>query len=309
MPTPAHRALDLGIVIVNRDAVALLRDCLVALRRHAGRVRMQVIVVDNGSVDDSVAMTRREFPEVLVLEQRHNIGYVPANNVGLRRVEAPYTLFLNNDAFVEHGALEELVDFFDAHPRAGAVSGKILNPDRSDQGTARRFPSVANAIFGRRSLLTRWFPNNPWSRRYMVGRHRTDDEPFQVEILSSACLAVQSEPARALGGMDEAFYLYWVDADLCGRLRKRGYEVWSVPRAVIVHFEGQGGSTSTFRRRMRSTIGFHRDSYLVYTKFHALRPWWPPAMTVASVLGLRCLALITLQLLRPSRATSSGGKN
>ncbi len=305
----AERACDLGIVIVNRDAVGMLRDCLSSIRRHGGRVRTHVIVVDNGSMDDSVEMTRREFPEVLVLPQGKNLGYVPGNNVGLQHVDAPYTLFLNNDAFVEANALELIVDFFDAHPQAGAVSGKILNPDRSDQGTARRFPTVANAIFGRRSLVTRRFPDNPWSRRYMVGRHRTDNEPFEVEILSSACMAVLTAQAREMGGMDEDFYLYWVDAEMCSRFRKRGYQVWCVPGARIVHFEGQGGSTKTFARRMRATVGFHQDSYHAYTKVHELTPWRPPAMTVASLLGMRCLALMGLQLLRPKRATSSGGRN
>ena len=307
--TPPGRACDISIVIVNRDASGLLRDCLASIRRHAGALRVQSIVVDNGSVDDSIAMARREFPEVLVLPQGRNLGYVPANNVGLRVALGDYTLFLNNDAFVEEGALECLVAFMDAHPRAGAVSGKILNPDRSDQGTARRFPTVANAIFGRRSLLTRLFPGNPWSRRYMVGRHRPDDEPFEVETLSSAAMMVRTREGLAMGGMDEDFYLYWVDSEMCARFRRQGFGIWCVPRAIIVHFEGQGGSTKTFRRRMRSTVGFHKDSYLAYTKVHGLAPWRPPALLVAALLSVRCGLLVLLQLLRPARATSSGGRN
>lgn len=306
---PAARDCDISIIIVNRDAAGLLRDCLASIRRHAGTLRVQSIVIDNGSADDSVAMAGREFPEVLVLPQGRNLGYVPANNVGLRHARGPYSLFLNNDAFVEEGALERLVAFMDAHPRAGAVSGKILNPDRSDQGTARRFPTVANAIFGRRSWLTRLFPDNPWARRYMVGRHRTDDEPFEVETLSSAAMMVRTAEALAMGGMDEAFYLYWVDSEMCARFRRQGFGIWCVPRAIIVHYEGQGGSTKTFRRRMRSTIGFHRDSYLAYTKVHRLTPWRPPAMLVAVLLAIRCGLLVALQLLQPSRATSSGGRN
>ena len=303
------REHDLAIVIVNLDAVDMLRDCLASLRRHAGAVRTQLIVVDNGSRDASVSMVQAHFPEVLVLPQGKNLGYVPANNIGLREVTAPYTMFLNNDTLVEPHALELIVEFLDANPKVGAVSGKILNPDGSDQGTARRFPTVANALFGRRSWLTRHFPNNRWSRSYMVGRHRSDDEPFEVEILSSACMVVRTDLAKALGGMDEDFKLYWVDAELCSRVRARGLEVWCVPRSRIIHFEGQGGSTRTFRQRMRSTIAFHMDAYHAYTKVYGFAPWRPGAVMVGALLALRGLMLIGLQLLRPSRATSSGGKN
>jgi GT2 family glycosyltransferase len=234
---------------------------------------------------------------------------VPANNIGLRVAAAPYTMFLNNDTLIYPGALAHLVDWLNAQETAGAVSGQILNADGTDQGTARRFPSMANAIFGRRSLVTRLWPNNPLSRRYMVGRHRLGSEPFEVDILSSACMVVRTAPALAMGGMDEDFQLYWVDAEMCSRFQKRGYRIWCVPDAKIMHYEGQGGSTRTFRQRCRSLVAFHLDAWYAFTKVNSFSLMHPAAWISAALLGTRCGLLAILQLLRPGHSFSSGGKN
>ncbi len=256
--------MDLSIVIVNMNAADMLARCLTSIEQTRGGLQVQTILVDNASMDHSIEAARSACPEVVVLRQARNEGYVLANNLGLAVATGRHVMFINNDT--------EL--------RAG-------NPDGSDQGTARRFPTAANALFGRRSLLTRWFPDNPWSRRYLMGRQRADDGPFEVEILSSACLVVRTDLARELGGMDEDFRLYWVDAELCSRVRDRGFQIYCIPASKIVHFEGQGGSTRTFRQRCRSTIGFHRDAYLAYTKSRHLGWRHPQRLLAGTGIALR----------------------
>lgn len=217
-------------------------------------------------------------------------------------------MYLNNDTELRPGCLQALVGFMDAHPKAGAISGKIMNPDGSDQGVARRFPSVMNGLFGRRSALTKWFPNNPWAARYMVCLHQESDEPFEVDILSAACMVVRTDQAREMRGFDESFTLYWVDAEMCGRLKRAGYTIWCVPKAGIMHYEGKGGSTSTLRRRVRMTVAFNRDAYLAYWKYKGYGPLHPLRWAAAAVLALRAGALVIVQLLRPMKATSSGAR-
>jgi GT2 family glycosyltransferase len=218
-------------------------------------------------------------------------------------------MYLNNDTELRPGCIEALVGFMDSHPRAGAISGKVCNPDGSDQGVARKFPSLMNGIFGRRSLLTRMFPHNPWAKRYMVCLHRTDEEPFEVDILSAACMVVRTDQAKAMGGFDESFTLYWVDAEMCGRLKRLGFTIWCVPRAQIMHYEGLGGSTATLRRRVRMTIAFNRDAYLAYWKYKGYGLAHPMRWIAAGVLALRTAVLVVMQLLRPNRATSSVVRN
>ena len=298
--------IDFSIILVNRDASAYLAGCLKSIAASAGDLTLEVILIDNASRDDSIAVARQLWPKLVLLEQHSNIGYVPANNLGLTRARGRYSVFLNNDTELEPSCLSELKVFLDRTPDAGAVSGQILNPDGTDQGCARRFPTVANALFGRRSALTRWFPENRWSKRYLMSRHHRGSEPFEVEILSSACLVVRTELARALCGMDEDFRLYWVDAELCSRVRRRGYRVVCVPQARLVHFEGKGGSTRTFRQRLDTTLCFQRDAYLAYTKVWQLPVYHPGSLFAALALSLRALVLLVVQLLRPERATSSG---
>jgi N-acetylglucosaminyl-diphospho-decaprenol L-rhamnosyltransferase len=299
----------LSIIIVNMNTADWLQQCLVSISQTKGSVGLEVILIDNASTDLSIEVAQQVYPEIYVLPQLRNVGYVPANNLGLASATGRYVMFLNNDVRVYPGCFQELVSFLDDHPDVGAVSGQILNPDGSDQGCARRFPTVMNGLFGRRSLLTRLFPRNPWSKRYMIGRQVIDDHPFEVEILSSACLVLRAELAKDLGGMDEDFKLYWVDAELCSRVRQRGYKVYCVPRAKIMHYEGQGGSTKTWRQRCRATLCFHQDAYRAYYKVYHLPRFHPRRLFAAIVLSVKASGMIVLQFLRPGKATSSGGRN
>ncbi|MCP4766458.1 MAG: glycosyltransferase family 2 protein [Gammaproteobacteria bacterium] len=309
--TPANHAssIDFSVVIVNMNASYWLRRCLTNITTGQDGIDTQVILIDNASVDDSIQVAGQTCPQILCLPQKKNIGYVPANNVGLQHSTGELVMFLNNDAELQPDCLAHLKTFMNDQPDVGAVSGQILNPDGSDQGCARRFPSIANGLFGRRSILTRLFPINPWSKKFMVGRHQQNDEPFEVEILSSACLVVRTELANELGGMDESFGLYWVDAEMCARVRAKGHKVFCVPKAKIIHHEGNGGSTKTFKQRCKSTISFHRDAYLAYTKVHGWSAYHPLRLFAAAALSARATCLLILQFLRPTRATSSGGKN
>jgi GT2 family glycosyltransferase len=300
---------DFSIIIINWNGVDFLRSCLTRILEDSAGLSVETIVVDNGSVDNSVEEARRIYPGVIVLPQGRNLGYVPANNVGLKVATGRYAMFLNNDAELLPGCLRALCDFLDAHPDAGAAGGQILNPDGTDQGCAKRFPTFMNGIFGRRSALTRFWPNNPWSKRYMLGRHHASEEPFEVDLLSVASLVVPTDLCKELNGFDEEFTLYWVEAELLGKIRRKGYTIYCVPRAKIVHHEGKGGSTKTFKQRCRMTVAFNRDSYLAYVKYHQLSRWNPRAMFAAFALSMRTVILMGLQLLRPARATSSGGKN
>lgn len=300
---------DFSIVIVNLNAAAFLSECLESIEATRADVTCQVILVDNGSKDNSLQVARERMPDICILPQASNVGYVPANNIGLRSATGRYVMFLNNDTRLLPGCLSELRSFLDSSPGAGVVSPQILNEDGTDQGCARSFPSVMNGLFGRRSLLTRVFPRNRWSRRYMVCRNQTGEEPFEVQILSAACLVAPRGLTEQLRGFDEVFRLYWVCAEFCHRVRETGRTAWCVPRARIIHYEGKGGSTKTFRQRCRMTVAFNRDAYLAYIKVYGLGPAHPRRLFAGLALTGRTVALLVLQMLRPAAPTSSGGRN
>jgi GT2 family glycosyltransferase len=238
-----------------------------------------------------------------------SLGYVKANNVGLKAAGGKYTMYLNSDTIVRPGTFQTLVEFLDGHPEVAAASGAILNPDGSDQGVIRQFPSIMNGIFGRRSVLSRIFPNNPWYRRYMQSRRTDGLEPFDTEMISAASMVVRTELTRKMGGFDERFRFYWVDGELCTRFIQRGYRVCCVPRAQVIHYEGKGGSTSTFKKRLQMNVAFNHGAYLAYVSYHRLGPLDPRRLVVKFILTARMAALAILQFLRPGKATSSGGAN
>lgn len=310
-PTGAREpgaAPHLSIVIVNYNTRDLLVVCLTSIIATKGTMHIEVILVDNGSVDGSVEAALATFPGLISLPQKSNLGYVRANNIGMQHATGRYLMYLNNDTIIEPACLQTLLDFLEAHPDVCAVGPQILNPDRSDQGAARMFPTLMTGLFGRRSTLSKLFPNNRWTRYSLVGQNRPDDEPFECHTISAACLVVRTDLAKELGGLDEDFVLYWCDCELLARMRRRGHSVWCIPKASIIHYEGHGGSTRTFKQRMKMTVAFNRDSYLCYVRGLALSPWHPLALMCATLLAARTGLKILLQLLQPGRATSSRGE-
>ena len=289
--------IDLTVVIVSFNARAVLQECLSALPAAAGGFATEVFVVDNGSSDGSVEMVRHTFPSVLVIENGRNLGFSRANNLALSRARGRQLLLLNSDTLPQEGSLAALIRFLDSHPEAGVAAPRLLNTDFSDQGTARSFPTIAAALFGRRSLLTRLAPRNRWSRRYLVGRWHAGEEPFPVDWVSGACLMVSRSAYQVVGGLDEGFFMYWEDADWCRRIKSAGFHVYCVPRAVVVHHEGRS------RRGWppRQVWAFHRSVYRYYAKHKAVGPWSLTKPVVSAALAARAALIVTANQARGSR--------
>jgi N-acetylglucosaminyl-diphospho-decaprenol L-rhamnosyltransferase len=299
----------LTILIVNRNAASYLRECLQSIITTIGGISTEVVLVDGSSTDNSVQVARELWPAVKVICVPADLGYVRGNNVGLKAATGKYTMYLNSDTVIHADALQLLIHFMETHPKVGIASGAILNPDGTDQGVVRRFPSIMNGIFGRRSWLSRLFPNNPWYRHYMQSRQEHSLDPFKTEILSACSMIAPTDLLLDLGGFDERFRFYWVDAELCGRIARRGLDVYCFPRARIMHHEGKGSSTSTFKKRLEMNAAFNRGAYLAYVEYHQLGPLDPRRLVVRAILTARMMLLTVLLFLRPSQATSSGGAN
>ena len=181
----------------------------------------------------------------------------------------------------------------DTRADAAIVGPRILDSDGTIQGSARRFPGLTTAIAGRSSWLTKRFPNNPLSRHNLPAlEHRA--EPLDVDWVSGACMLVRRAAFEQIGGMDEHFFLYWEDADLCRRLQMQGWRSVYFPGATIVHAGGRS-SIHAFRE---SLAAFHRSALLLFRK-HAR---WPARLLLPAVyMGLQ----VHLRTLPLSSSTSS----
>src|SRR6266508_226060 len=157
--------IDLSVLIVSYNTRELLDACLGAVFATVLDHRIEIIVVDNASRDGSPEMVRDRWPRVRLIQSPANVGFARAVNRGLAVAAGECLLLLNSDAQVQPRALDTLVEFLRANPSAAVAAPRLLNTDLTDQGTARAFPTAWAAIFGRKALLTRMFPSNPWSRR------------------------------------------------------------------------------------------------------------------------------------------------
>jgi N-acetylglucosaminyl-diphospho-decaprenol L-rhamnosyltransferase len=303
-PTDApavDRAADLSVVVVSYHCRDDVLTCVETIERTRGDLAVEVTVVDNGSTDGTLEALAVQAPQVTTVAMGTNAGFSRANNVGITRSHGRHVLVLNPDTRIEPGALAELVAFLDAHPRAGVAAPRLVNPDRTDQRTARSFPTPAAGLFGRRSPLTRWFPDNPWSRRFLSGRDHTGDEPFLVDWVSGAAMMVPATAIATAGAFDESYFLFWEDADWCRRLADAGFETWCVPAATIAQDEG---STRDHRWSPRVAAHFHRGAYLYWRTHHAPQVWNPLRWAAAAVLTARAAWVMALDRLRPPPAAN-----
>jgi GT2 family glycosyltransferase len=256
--------LVLSIVIVSWNVREDLRECLQSLLREEGSRlesgEIEIIVVDNASTDGTAEMVNLEFPQVKLLVNSQNLGYTKANNIGINHSRGKYILLLNPDTIVHQGALQALIDCAESHPEAGIIGAKLLNPDGSVQRSARSFPDIGAGLF-RNTFLGRLFPNNPFVRRYLL----TDfgyDEVREVDWVSGAAMLVRRDLIERIGGLDERFWAYCEDVDLCWRAWQAGYKVLFCPNAVITHKVGR----SSDQRLVPSLIQHHKSMWLFYLK-------------------------------------------
>jgi GT2 family glycosyltransferase len=222
-------APTLLILIVSWNTRDLLRDCLRSLE-PAAHPEWDVLVVDNASTDDSVAMVRREFPTVRLLENAVNAGYARANNQGLRASVAPWALLLNSDTRATPGAIQGLIAFLGAHPEAGAVSPRLLRADGTPQPFAFGGDPTLSYLLWRGALRVT-------ARRYLHDWATTQTQ--SVDWISGACLLVRRTAFEQVGLLDEGFFMYFEDNDWCLRLRRAGWKCYYHPAQSIVHLGGQ----------------------------------------------------------------------
>jgi GT2 family glycosyltransferase len=281
----------LTVVIVNYNKGPLLLACLDSVYKAAATTPPEVIVVDNASTDGVVAVLPTRYPGVRAIRNTVNVGFARAVNQGLAVARATTLVLLNPDTVVLDGALEALAAYLEAHRDVGAVGPQLLDTDGSIQLSCRAFPGYATALFGRYGLLTRWFPRNPFSRRYLLSDW-DHAETRDVDWVSGACLATRRDVLDGVGLLDERFFLFNEDVDLCKRIRDGGWRVVYLPEARVVHHIG----ASRERVPARLVIARHRGM-VHYQRKHLSRGPLVDRL-VAGLIWARCGGHLLVNALR-----------
>ena len=279
--TPAIAA-----VLVNYNAGDELRHALQSIVEAMGRTPWEAVVVDNASTDGSAAIATEFAPVVRLLRNAENVGFARGVNQGIAATRAPGVLIMNPDCRLDRTAVNTLLAELNAHPACAIAGPRILNPDGSVQGSARGDPNMWTGMFGRTGALRRALPWLPIARRNVVtGAAEDGREPsVAVDWVSGACMLARREALEAVGGFDERYFMYWEDADLCRRLRARGFHVRYVPAAVAVHNVGHSSRTA----QAASIRAFHASAYLYYATHVAPGAWNPKRLIARVLLAGRC---------------------
>ncbi|MCB0396060.1 MAG: glycosyltransferase [Flavobacteriales bacterium] len=236
--------MKLTIVIVNYNVKFFLEQCLLSVQQATKGMDAEVFVVDNNSVDGSVAMVRERFPQVKVIANTENVGFSKANNQAVRESSGEYVLLLNPDTVLEEDTLSQTVAFMDTHPDAGGLGVKMVDGNgRFLRESKRSLPTPSVAffkIFGLSSL----FPRSKVFSRYHLG-HLDNNQVHSVEVLAGAFMLLRKEALDKTGLLDETFFMYGEDIDLSYRLTKAGYKNYYYPHTRIIHYKGESTKKSS----------------------------------------------------------------
>jgi len=231
--------VDISIIIVNWNTKNFLQSCLTSIVRHTSACSMEIVVVDNGSSDGSVDMVRRVFPEVRLLVNDRNQGFAAANNRGLSHAHGRYLLLLNSDTVVLPDAFEDMIHYMDAHPHVGALGPRLLNEDGSLQISVRDFPRLDHDA-AMMLNVKHWPIIGNVGRRYMQQTYLPNPERIsEVDWVMGACLLLRREAIEQVGLLDNEYFFFFEEVDLCYRLRRHGWPVVFLGTARIVHLGGQ----------------------------------------------------------------------
>ena len=219
------------LVIVHYNTPLFLRSCLESLYSNPCRLLRQVVVLDNASPDRNIEVVADEFPQVEFRHHRNNLGFAAACNEGIRSTRAPYCLILNPDTLITGHAIETMLETMTGHDDAGIVAPRLMNTDGSLQMSCRRYPTLL-AVFLRAVRLERLFPG-PVDDYLM--RDWDHAENCRVDWVIGACMLLRRTALEEIGLLDEGFFMYYEDTDVCRRLTDAGWSVYYEPTALVGH--------------------------------------------------------------------------
>jgi GT2 family glycosyltransferase len=261
------KSIDVSVIIVNFNTVLLLRECLMSLEKaDMGIYSAEVIVVDNGSVDGSIEMVKKEFPSILLIENKENTGFAKANNIGIKKSSGRYVLLLNSDTEVNHRTLSVMVSYMDTHSDVGVSTCKLLLRDGSMDPACHRGAPTPWAAFSYYLKLEILFPHSSMFAQYHQ-TYKNLSTTHDVDIISGAFFLVRREVIEKVGSLDEEYFFYGEDMDWCIRIKRAGWRVVFNPTVTILHKKKQSGRAHMDRsRKVKTDMYFYEFNKLFYKK-------------------------------------------
>ena len=257
---------SLAIVIVTYNSRQEIDQCLESLVGHTAPFPTTITVVDNQSPDGTAAHVRAKWPAVTVIDAGGNVGFARANNIGIRATDSEYVLLMNPDTVAPPGAIQTLVRGLAAHPDAAIAGARLLSPTGFPELSWGLPISPVNEL--RQKTLSALYHRKV--RSVVRKIDRLSRQAREVPWVSGACMAIRRADLDAVGLLDERFFMYTEDVDLCVRMRARGRRVLYIAGAEVLHHRGRsaGRNPETERR--------YQQSHIAYYEKHL--PFWAPVL-------------------------------
>lgn len=239
--------MDLSIIIVSYNTKKLLKECINSISSKTKGIKFEILVVDNASKDGSVELIRKlsKNKHIVLIQNKKNIGFGPANNKGMKKAKGRYFLLLNSDTLIKDNLLSEMVSWMDKNKKSGIVTCALKNPDESLQGTGGYFPTLFRVfswmffledipILDR--VIKPFHPMHPESPFYKG--ESFFKKKSERDWITGAFFLARSELTDKVGFFDEDYFMYVEEVDYCYRAKRQGWKVWYLPKWSITHYGG-----------------------------------------------------------------------
>ncbi len=268
------RMARVSIITVNYKVAQLVEELVASVAKYPPCDDWEMIIVDNASGDEDVNLLRRlaeRIPGVRLIESRENVGFGAGNNLGVVAASGDYFIFLNPDMVVGEGCLGGLVEHLESRPECGIAAPHICWGDGSFQPTGRAFPNPLTGLFGRATILSKLFPNNPFTKQQLIDLAEAT-EPTEVDWAAGMAWAVRRDEFLKAGGWDERYFMYWEDADVAYTYKhKLNLKTQYVPASRATHYHAE----SAKRLGAKAVREFHNSAYKYVAK-NLYKAWYDP---------------------------------
>ncbi len=252
----------LSVIIVNYNVKYFLEQALRSVEKAVEAIDAEVWVVDNNSVDGSVAMVQDKFPWVKVLANKDNVGFSRANNQAIRASNSEYVLLLNPDTVLQEDSLLKCVSYMDEHASVGALGVRMIDGKGKFLPESKRgLPSPAVALY-KMTGLSGLFPKSKVFGRYHLG-YLSEHETHEVDVLSGAFMMMRASALDKVGLLDEDYFMYGEDVDLSYRIVLGGYKNVYFAGTTIIHYKGE-----STKRKSANYVKVFYNAMVLFAKKH-----------------------------------------
>ncbi len=282
--------MNLSVVIVNYQTFELTRDTVNSVLGYDYPFSVEVVVVDNASGDDSLARLKDYFKDdVTFIASGENRGFAAGNNLALKDLSSDYVLLLNSDTIVWENTLENIYNYMENHPDVGACGCRVrLESGELDKACKRTFPNVKNSFFRLFHIPTKSKDDN-----YNL-TNLPDDEVYEIDCLTGAFMFMRNDALKQAGLLDETFFMYGEDIDLCYRIKHAGWKIVYYGKSSITHLKG----ASSKKQKNKLIYEFYRAMYIYYKKHHAHESFFLINIVVYLGIALLCILKLFLNLFK-----------